>query len=296
MKYNTIFRSFSDLIHQKVVKGTEINFLPISFFKNFEIKTGVWETETIFTSSGTTKEGFSSHHIRSLDLYLQNTKEIFETHFGSPEDICFLCLLPSYLELQGSSLIAMCKFLVDTSHDSRSAFYLNEYDRLITTMQALSRENKKTFLIGVTYALLDLLELNGFRAWDKLTIIKTGGMKGRRKEMSSDLVDSIMMKNLEIKTIKGEYGMTECLSQLYSLGCNFYKFNSRMKIILTELSDPFEQVQNGRPGRINIVDLANVDSCGFISTDDIGIINEEGQISILGRIDHSDLRGCNMLI
>jgi len=293
-EYNPLLKEF--VFRTSYSNQNKFRFLPISFFKSHSVKTGEWIEDKVFTSSGTTGLATSSHFVRQEERYLQNTQTIFENAYGALEDYCFLCLLPSYLERDGSSLVSMCDYFISKSNDERSAFYLYDHETLFQTLTELKKECKPTILIGVSYALLDFAEKYEVDSWDQLIVMKTGGMKGRRAEMNMSELDKVLMRSFQVPSIQGEYGMTECLSQLYSKGENIYQENHRMKIILTDLSDPFQSVEIGKTGRVNIIDLANIDSCSFIATDDIGVKSGDGEISILGRIDHSDLRGCNLLL
>lgn len=293
LKHNEVFKNYNHHISDHLGQ-LAFSFLPISFFKREAIKTGDWEEETIFTSSGTTGAQ-SQHYVRDKEAYLRNTERIFQHSYGPLNDFTFLCLLPSYLERTGSSLIAMSEHFIKCSDDHRSQFYLYDHEKLYSTILDLKEEEKPTVLLGVSYALLDFTEKYALN-WPDLIVIKTGGMKGRRKEMNSQELDNILKEYLGVRSIHAEYGMTECFSQLYSHNGNSYFLNLYMKAIITDLSDPFHQLPNGKSGRINLIDLANIDTCAFIATDDVGHFNENGELVVLGRVDNSDLRGCNLLL
>ncbi len=293
LKYNPLFNEYHDQVAQNYSES-EFTYLPISFFKSHKIKSGHWKEETRFSSSGTSGVN-SIHQVKNKKFYLKNASIIFQKTYGSLNDYCFVCLLPSYLEREGSSLITMCDHFIKESQIDNSAFYLYDHDKLFRTLTKLKKLNQKTILIGVSYALLDFVESNNID-WSQLIVIKTGGMKGRREEMNSSELDSILKVNLGVDFIHAEYGMTECFSQLYSQNGQSYSLNLHMKAKISDMSDPFHMVKKGKSGRINIIDLANIDTVSFIATDDVGYINEKNELVVLGRIDNSDLRGCNMLL
>ncbi|MEE9373208.1 MAG: acyl transferase [Saprospiraceae bacterium] len=294
--YNPIYSEYDNLTAGLKLEIGNISFLPISFFKTHEIKSGDWTEEGIFTSSGTTGSISSRHFIYDSLFYLNNAAHIFESYYGSIEKTCFLCLLPSYLEREGSSLIAMCQHFIDQSEDDRSAFYLYNHNDLYTILKILKKEKKKTVLLGVSYALLDFAESYKIFSWPDFFVIKTGGMKGKRPEMNSSELDEVLKTSFNTININAEYGMTECFSQLYSINGSTYSQSNFIKVVITDLSDPFVFTNKGKSGRINIIDLANINTCSFIATDDVGYINEHDQVVVQGRIDNSDLRGCNMLL
>lgn len=293
-EFNPVFNKYNAYVRSNLDQGS-FSFLPISFFKTDIIKTGEWEHEQIYTSSGTTSMERSSHFVSDKRHYLDHTKRIYKHYYGSLEDYCFLCLLPSYLEREGSSLIDMCAHFIDHSQYDESDFYLYNHDQLYETIAKMSGNNIPTVLIGVSYALLDFADSHKIEESNNLVVMKTGGMKGRRKEMNSEELDTILKEAFSVDQIHAEYGMTECLSQLYSKDGKSYQMHPWMKVIITDLTDPFKELEHGKTGRINIIDLANIDSCSFIATDDIGY-TVDNSLYIQGRIDNSDLRGCNMLL
>lgn len=278
-----------------VAKVEDIPFLPISFFKNFSVQCGDWTPETIFTSSGTTG-ATSSHPVRDLQFYLRHATACFEHFFGPLEDYHFLALLPSYLERQGSSLIAMMDHFIKRSKSSFSSFYLNDYEKLNKTLQLLKKEGGKTILWGVTFALLDLAERFP-QDLSHCAVVETGGMKGKRREITRNELAEALNAGLGVKTLFSEYGMTELLSQAYSVkGDNRFSCPPWMRVIARDITDPFKKGLQSESGGINIIDLANWNTISFIETEDLGRVYADGRFEVLGRLDNSDLRGCNLLI
>ena len=273
----------------------DIPFLPAEFFKNHKIISENKDAEIIFSSSGTTGSSTSKHYVADLTLYKESFKDSFELFYGSPSDYCILALLPSYLERDGSSLIYMTEELIRLSGHKDSGFYLNNFEDLSEKLKSLKKQNIKILLLGVSFALLDLAgkfpqNLSG------ITIMETGGMKGRKKEITREELHKILQNAFHVDSIHSEYGMTELLSQAYSKGKGIYYPPPWMKILITDPHDPFEILPNGKSGRINIIDLANQNSCSFISTSDLGKVFEDGSFEVLGRMDYSDLRGCNLMV
>ena len=295
LRYNVIFHQYVSKV-QSELRNQQFYFLPISSFKSHEIKTGLWQEEKLFYSSGTVSQVKSQHFVKSLDQYLQNTQKIFEHHFKNISNYCFLCLLPSYLERDGSSLIEMCDNFIIQSRFALSGFYLYDHESLNKAILRCEEENIPTILLGVSYALLDFSENFQYESLQHVRIMKTGGMKGRRREIAPAEFDKLLVDSLGTEVILAEYGMTECFSQMYSDNGHSYAMNPSMKARISDLTDPFSFLDHGRTGRINIADLANIDTCSFIATDDVGYISEDGKLIIVGRIDNSDLRGCNMLL
>lgn len=297
-QHNSVYREYVDLLkidRSKVGETNHIPFLPIRFFKSREIKTGNWKEEIIFRSSGTTGNQTSKHFVKDLNLYEKSFLNGFNHFLGNPNEYVILALLPSYLEREGSSLIYMTEKLIQQSEKKESGFFLNETDSLFKLLKKIENEKQKIILLGVSFALLDFCEK--FSIDLKNTIVmETGGMKGRRKEMTRTELHSIYKKSLGIENVHSEYGMTELLSQAYSKGEGKFICPPWMKIVISNLNDPRELLPVGKAGRINIIDLANIYSCAFISTDDMGKINEDGSFEIRGRIDQSDMRGCNLLV
>ncbi|MTI31404.1 acyl transferase [Xanthovirga aplysinae] len=275
---------------------TSIPFLPISFFKTHKVKTGNWEAQAVFESSGTTGQQTSQHFVEDLKFYEQVTQNIFENFYGPLKDFTFLALLPSYLERGNASLVAMMDHFIRSSNDKLSGFYLHNYEELIRTLNRLqTTQQKKVVLVGVTFALLDLAEQYP-EELKEVILMETGGMKGRRKEMIREQLHEILKAAFYLPSVHSEYGMTELLSQAYSKGDGFFHTPKWMKIILRDLNDPFDLRNDLRQGGINVIDLANLHSCCFIETKDIGRIHPNGGFEVLGRFDNSDIRGCNLLV
>lgn len=286
----------------KVQSIKDIPFLPIEFFKTQTILTGDIEPKVTFESSGTTGQNTSRHLVADPDFYLQIAEQIFEQFYGKLSDFTILALLPSYLERNNSSLVYMVQHFIQQSKSPDSGFYLNNYQELGETMKRISTENpeKKILLIGVTFGLLDFAEaglyLSFLQDFNNLIVMETGGMKGRRKELLREEVHEILTKAFAVDKIHSEYGMTELLSQGYSFGEGIFDLPASMKILLRDVNDPFN-FENQQRGGINVIDLANVDSCSFIETKDLGsFVTGNQQFRVLGRFDNSDIRGCNLMI
>ena len=295
---NAVYHQFCNLVNQdkQTVKSLkEIPFLPIQFFKSHDVVSSTNYPETIFTSSGTTGSITSRHLVTDLSLYEQSYRQAFSQFYGNIEDYTVLALLPSYLERQGSSLIHMVEDLIQLSNNSDSGFYLNDYDALVKKLVEQERENKNVLLIGVTFALLDLIEKQNFKL-ENTIIMETGGMKGRRKEMIREELHEILTKGFGVKSIHSEYGMTELLSQAYSLGNGIFECPSWMQIHIRDTEDALTYISNGKTGGINVIDLANINSCSFIATQDLGKKYDNGSFEVLGRFDNSDIRGCNLMV
>lgn len=273
----------------------QIPFLPISFFKTHQVIHKSAKSQLTFLSSGTTQTNRSKHLIVSPLLYEKSFLLGFEMFFGSIKDFTILALLPSYLEQQNSSLVYMVNHLIQATEHSDSGFYLHNYLELIEKLNYLEKAGRKTILIGVTYALLDLLDLKQFELKHTL-VMETGGMKGRRQEMIKEELHQTLKSGFGVNTIYSEYGMTELLSQAYSMGSTYFKPSPWMKVLIREVEDPFAFLPNESSGGINIIDLANVFSCSFIETQDLGKTHADGTFEVLGRFDHSDIRGCNLMM
>ena len=272
---------------------SEIPFLPISFFKTHEVCREGIVPQVIFKSSGTTGQNRSQHLVEEVKIYEQSFFKAYELLVGKPEDQVILALLPSYVEQGESSLVYMVEHLVQATKNELSGFLLNSPEEIEQRYQAAIKSNKEVVIFGVSYALLDLAEIN--INLSKAKIIETGGMKGRRKEMTKDELHATLKAGLNVPFISSEYGMTELLSQAYSNKDGLFEAPSWMKILIREMNDPFSYVDNGKTGGINVIDLANIHSCSFIATQDLGRI-ENNQFRIMGRFDNADLRGCNLLI
>ena len=293
----TVYRDFCS--HLKITVSEvktirQIPFLPIQFFKNNSIIAEGFSEEMIFTSSGTTGSTTSKHYVSSLKMYEESFQKAFKNEYGSPSNYAILALLPSYLEREGSSLIYMAENLIEKSNNPHSGFYLNEMDALVEKLKFLEKNNQKTLLIGVSYALLDLIEKRKFNL-ENTIVMETGGMKGRRKEMIKEELHEILKSGFGVGQIHSEYGMTELLSQAYSVGDGIFSCPPWMKILTRDPEDALSAIE-GKTGGINIIDLANLYSCSFIATQDLGKTNKDGTFEVLGRFDNSDIRGCNLMI
>ncbi len=315
-KENPIYQSYLKNLRidlSKIDRIQKIPFLPISFFKNHPVISGNVATQHIFESSGTTGQITSRHYIHDLPFYEFLSLKTFEKAYGPVTDYHILALLPGYLERSNSSLVYMVQSFIYKSYSTESGFYLKNTRELKNKLHELLMEgNRKILLIGVTFALLDLAAENKLPLTDtdKLIVMETGGMKGRRREMLREEVHSELKRTFGVKEIHSEYGMTELLSQAYSKGEGFFDMPATMRILLREVNDPFsylpsfplgnedpEQRKYGKTGGINVIDLANVDSCSFIETQDLGSFSEDySQFRILGRFDNSDVRGCNLMV
>lgn len=299
---NSLYRQFSDSIGtdpDNINYISEIPFLPIQFFKTHSVTTTKFEPEIIFESSGTSHTQKSKHFIKSLELYETSFTLAFELFYGKETDWCILGLLPSYPERENSSLVMMVNRLIRNSAHSLSNFYLDDFDKLYHTLLHNEILQQPTLLIGVTYALLDFAEKYKMKL-SSTTIIETGGMKGRREEITRKHVHEILQNSLGVKVVHSEYGMTELLSQAYSRGNGLFKCAPWMKVLIRDEDDPLQittLLKNKAPktGVINIIDLANIFSCAFIATDDLGKLHGNDYFEILGRCDASDVRGCSLL-
>ncbi len=295
---NKIYREFCELTDKNpsnVKSSIEIPFLPIQFFKTHKIVSSNKEVHKIFHSSGTTKNTLSKHYVIDVKLYEDCFNKIFSSHYGHPSNFNIIALLPTYLENKNSSLIYMVNHLIGKSDNINSGFYLNNYQELKEKLIYLENGDKETILFGVSYALLNLVDYHKFRL-NKTTIIETGGMKGNRKELVKSELHKLLKNGFGVKNIHSEYGMTELMSQAYSLTNEKFQCPPWMKVYIRESEDPMTIKTNFRSGGVNIIDLANYNSCSFIATDDLGKIDEDGNFEILGRLDNSDQRGCNLLI
>ncbi|MGB2416468.1 MAG: acyl transferase, partial [Flavobacteriaceae bacterium] len=297
-EHNAVYRSFCDLLykHPSDVRSIEqIPFLPIEFFKTHTIISTNKPTKATFTSSGTTGSIVSKHHVVDLDVYKQSFRTGFESFYGTIENYTVLALLPSYLEREGSSLVYMANDMILQSKQPESGFYLHDLEALKNTLTSLEAKGQKTLLIGVSYALLDLIEAYSFEL--KHTIVmETGGMKGQRKELVKSELHALLKQGFGVDTIHSEYGMTELLSQAYSKGGGVFETPPWMKVLTRDPEDALSIQPNGKSGGINIIDLANINSCAFIATQDLGKIRSDGTFEILGRFDQSDIRGCNLMV
>jgi len=270
-------------------------FLPISFFKTHDVKTGHWVGQTTFTSSSTTGQTPARHPVRDAGFYLENARRGFSEFYGNPSEWCVLALLPSYLEREGSSLVAMADDFIRRSSHPESGFFLHDFEALRSVLLQCQASGIKTLLLGVSFALLDFAEqcpmdLRG------VTVMETGGMKGRRREITRAELHQTLCKAFQVETIHSEYGMTELLSQAYAMGGTLFTPAPTMRVVATEINDPFCQVASGRTGVLNVLDLANLDACSFIATEDVGRVHANGCFEVLGRLDAAEMRGCNLMV
>jgi hypothetical protein len=270
-------------------------FLPISFFKTHDARSGNWLPETTFKSSGTRGQLNSLHPVRDLQLYLENTRRGFSYLYGDPANYCFLALLPNYLERGNSSLVAMADYFIKLSKYRESGFFLNDFDQLERALINCQSNAYPTILLGVSFALLDFSETHAMDL-SNIIIMETGGMKGRRKELTRSELHQTLQSAFRVKEIHSEYGMTELFSQGYAQGGSVFSPCPSMKVIATELNDPFCQVPPGKTGVLNLIDLANIDTLSFIQTEDLGRVYPDGRFEVLGRLDSSELRGCNLMV
>ncbi|CAM3333452.1 Acyl-protein synthetase [Flavobacterium longum] len=297
-EHNNVYREFCDYLgvdSQKVKSLEKIPFLPISFFKSHDVMTDEHPVQQIFTSSGTTGMATSRHLVTDVSLYEESYRRAFAQFYGNIEDYAVLALLPSYLERGGSSLIYMVDDLIKLSNNPDSGFYLHNQEELAVKLKMLDEAGQNVLLIGVTYALLDMLEAHQFSLQNTI-IMETGGMKGRRKEMIREELHAVLCKGFGVHSIHSEYGMTELLSQAYSLGDGIFECPDWMRILVRDTEDALSYVDGGKTGGINVIDLANINSCAFIATQDLGKKYADGSFEVLGRFDHSDIRGCNLMV
>ncbi len=295
---NSVYKEFCELL--KVEKGnvksiSEIPFLPIQFFKTHKVVSTNDAIQETFTSSGTTGMITSKHLVTDRTLYEESYRKAFSQFYGNIEDYAVLALLPSYLDREGSSLIYMVNDLISSSKNENSNFYLNNYTELISKLKQLDYSGQNILLIGVTYALLDLIELQKFDLKNTI-IMETGGMKGKRKEIIREELHDILCNGFGVSSIHSEYGMTELLSQAYSLGNGIFECPNWMQVHIRDTEDALNYLENTKTGGINVIDLANINSCSFIATQDLGKKYNNNSFEVLGRFDNSDIRGCNLMV
>jgi phenylacetate-coenzyme A ligase PaaK-like adenylate-forming protein len=297
-KNNPIYNQYLNHLginNNRIDNIQDIPFLPIEFFKTQKIISENKKEEIIFSSSGTTGMQTSKHYLLDLSIYENSFLTAFQNFYGNPEEYVFIGLLPSYLERKGSSLIYMVDKLIEKSKSPESGFYLNQYDEVAKKIIELDKNGKKTMLIGVSYALLDLVEKYKFSLQNTI-VLETGGMKGRRKEMIKSDLHKQLKKGFNVNHIHSEYGMTELLSQAYSQKNEKFYCPPWMKILIRDPYDPFSNMPNEKSGGINVIDLANIFSCSFIETKDLGKVYLDNSFEVLGRFDNSDIRGCNLMV
>ncbi|HLF50735.1 acyl transferase [Flavobacterium sp.] len=295
---NFVYNEFCNYLNinkQEVKSLEQIPFLPIQFFKSHQVVSNENPIEVTFTSSGTTGMITSKHLVTDVTLYEESYRSGFSQFYGNIEDYVILALLPSYLEREGSSLIYMVEDLIRMSNNPDSGFYLHNHAELIEKLITLDNAGQNVVLIGVTYALLDLIEKRSFKLQNTI-IMETGGMKGKRKEMIREELHEQLCKGFGVSAIHSEYGMTELLSQAYSLGNGVFECPSWMQILVRDTEDALSYIDNGKTGGINVIDLANINSCSFIATQDLGKKYPNNSFEVLGRFDNSDIRGCNLMI
>ena len=294
---NPVYRSYCQHLNRqpsKVTTLTDIPFLPIEFFKSKTVICSSLEPEITFSSSGTTGSQTSKHYVTDLNVYIESFRKGFTHFYGDIGQYCVLALLPSYLERKGSSLILMADDFIKQSKHPDSGFYLHDIAQLYQKLQELEQQQQSVLLIGVSFALLDMAETYSLHLKNTI-VMETGGMKGRRKEMIREELHDVLKAGFGVSEIHSEYGMTELLSQGYSKGHGIFNTPPWMRILTRDTEDPLSLQEHGKTGGINVIDLANVHSCSFIATQDLGKSYEDGSFEILGRFDHSDIRGCNLM-
>lgn len=294
---NRVYRSFCDLLYvhpSDVNQIKDIPFLPIQFFKSHTILSGSHPIVKTFTSSGTTGAVTSKHHITNLGVYEDSFLKGFTQFYGAIQDYTILALLPNYLEREGSSLVYMVSNLISKTNKQDSGFYLNNIKALVTKLMELEERGEKILLIGVSFALLDVIEHYKFQLKNTI-VMETGGMKGRRKELIRSELHAILKEGFGVNYIHSEYGMTELLSQAYSKGDGIFECPKWMTVLVRDTEDPLSILPSETSGGVNIIDLANVNSCSFIATQDLGKVYENGFFEVIGRFDYSDIRGCNLM-
>lgn len=296
---NLLYRKWCDVIGIStgmVDSPCSIPFMPVTFFRDHKVITGMDSPEIVFSSSGTTGMQRSSHHVIDLSFYEESFNRAFSLFYGDPASTVIFALLPSYLEREGSSLVYMAEGLIGKSLKGAGGFYLYNYEKLLKDIDLWRRDHDRVIILGVTYALLDLAEKYS-PDLEGIIVMETGGMKGMRREMVREELHNILNNAFGTTTIHSEYGMTELLSQAYSKGKGMFRCPPWMKILIGDINDPLSVTMvPGSSGSVNIIDLANIWSCSFIATSDLGRIHEEGAFEITGRYDNSDLRGCNLLV
>ncbi len=293
-----IYQRFCNLLgitQTSVKESKNIPHLPIEFFKYSKITSTQSSVKQIFSSSGTTGIITSKHYVTDLSIYEKSFRKGFQHFYGNITDYTVLALLPSYLEREGSSLVYMVDTLIRDSQQPKSGFYLDELDDLITSLKTLISQNKKIILIGVSFALLDLIEKYDIQLHPDTIVMETGGMKGRRKEIIREELHKLLTQGFGTPRIHSEYGMTELLSQAYSNGNGIFNCPPWMRVSVRDPEDALTILETGKTGGINIIDLANINSCSFIATQDLGKTYTNGSFEVLGRFDHSDIRGCNLM-
>jgi hypothetical protein len=295
--HNPLYREFSGALGVEpgsVERVEDIPFLPVGFYKTHDVRTGEFVPEAVFESSGTTGVVTSRHSVKDLGLYRTSCMAGFQRFYGPVSGWCVIGLLPAYLERSHSSLVFMVNELIGASGHPDSGFYLYEHEAMAKVLRRLEASAQPTLLIGVTFALLDFAEQYPFKLRHTV-VMETGGMKGRRKEITREELHAVLQQQLGVQAVHGEYGMTELLSQAYAAGRGAFRCPEWMKVLVRDEDDPLAVHSRGE-GLINVIDLANVWSCAFLATDDIGTVSPDGGFTIAGRVDHSDMRGCSLLV
>lgn len=295
---NELYRDFTNALNvspDDVNTLKDIPFLPISFFKTHHIATGDWQQpELVFESSGTTGDIPGRHFVYDAGIYRQSLLDGFKSFYGAPQQYVIIALLPSYLERRNASLVHMANVLMQESGHPDCGFYLNEWDKLKEVLLANEVSGQKVLLLGVTFALLDFAEMHPMQ-FRHIIVMETGGMKGRREEWTRYQVHSFLKKQWGLTQVHSEYGMTELLSQAYAEADGIFRPANTMRVLVRDINDPLEVSETGT-GCLNIIDLANIHSCSFIATDDIGKLATDGAFEVLGRLDHAALRGCSLMV
>lgn len=293
---NRVYNEYvTNIKKQEIRDWREIPCLPVEVFKRRKVVSYTEDAEYVFHSSGTGMTEVSKVHVKSLTAYIEKAKASFEYRYGNIEDYCFISLLPSYMENPNSSLICMMDAFIKMSKFSETQSYFTDYEALISKLNELKTKGQKTVLMGVSYALLDLAERYKL-SLEGIIIMETGGMKGRRKEITREELHSQLTGSFGVEEIHSEYGMSELMSQFYSKGYGVFECLPWMRVLVHDFQDPLELVEDGKAGRISVIDLSSVDNCPFIKTSDIGRILGDGRFEVLGRMDGSDIRGCNLLV
>lgn len=295
---NELYRAYVNALGvqpAQVRSVLQIPFLPIQFFKTHRVTTGSFEPAAVFESSGTTGAANSRHLVKDTGIYIRSFTEAFRLFYGPVENFVVLGLLPSYLERQHSSLVYMVQEMIARSGRPESGFYLYEHEQLAQTLQTLEARRQPVLLIGVTFALLDFAERYQLQLQHTI-VMETGGMKGRREEWTREELHAYLQQRLGVPAIHAEYGMTELLSQAYSAGKGLFRCPPWMQVLVRDENDPFQLATADAAGVINVIDLANIHSCAFIATEDIGRLHGDGSFEVLGRLDNSALRGCSLMV
>ena len=296
-EHNTVYSSYCDLINvnpTEVKKTTEIPYLPIEFFKSHQVYSTEVPPKKYFESSGTSGQIRSRHYVSDLSLYHKSFEKCFEIFYGPIKEYALLALLPSYLERKHASLVYMANDLIHKTQHPSSGFYLDDWNQLKNTLEDLESKNQKTILLGVSFALLEALEICNWKL-NHTIIMETGGMKGMRKELIRSALHKRLREGFGVKSVHAEYGMTELLSQAYATAKGIFYCPPWMQVSTRATEDPFEIQSVGKTGGLNIIDLANIDSCAFIATQDLGVCHSDGGFEVLGRFDQAEIRGCNLM-